>query len=168
MLFDFGGRAGRIDAACAETLVANFAFNDTHRKIIFQVSDAYYRLLNAAGQEDAARASLANARTVQRAAEERLQNGLATLPDVLEARSAAAQADYELQATLGAREIALGNLATALGATPSADLHVQPLEGVLQPDSVQATVDESISRAFAQRPDLQTGDSMQSTSRTRP
>ena len=168
MLFDFGGRAGRIDAARAETLVANFAFNDTHRKIIFQVSDAYYRLLNAAGQEDAARASLANARTVQRAAEERLQNGLATLPDVLEARSAAAQADYELQATLGAREIALGNLATALGATPSADLHVQPLEGVLQPDSVQATVDESISRAFAQRPDLQTGDSMQSTSRTRP
>jgi len=154
MVFDFGGRAGRIDAARAETLAANFAFNDTHRKIIFQVSDAYYRLLNAAGQEDAARASLANARTVQRAAEERLQNGLATLPDVLEARSAAAQADYELQATLGAREIALGNLATALGATPSADLHVRPLEAVLQPDSIEATVDESISRAFAQRPDL--------------
>jgi len=154
MVFDFGGRAGRIESARSETLASNFAFNDTHRKIIFQVSDAYYRLLNASGQEDAARASLANAQTVQRAAEERLPNGLATLPDVLEARSAAAQADYELQAALGAREIALGNLAMAIGAMPSADLKVQPLGDVVQPDSFSTTVDEAIDRALAQRPDL--------------
>ena len=154
MVFDFGGRAGRIDAARAETLAANLAFNDTHRKIIYQVSAAYYRLLDASGQEDAARASLANAQAVQRAAEERLQNGLATQPDVLEARSAAAQADYELQAALGATEIGLGNLAMALGAMPSADLRVQPLSEVVQPDSIGTTVDEAIHRAFAQRPDL--------------
>jgi outer membrane protein len=154
MIFDFGGRAGRIDTARAETLAANFAFNDTHRQIIFQVSDVYYRLLNASGQEEAARASLANAQAVQHAAEERLQNGLATLPDVLEARSAAAQADYQLQAALGATEIVLGNLAMALGAMPSADLHVQPLSEVVQPDAIGTTVDEAINRAFAQRPDL--------------
>jgi hypothetical protein len=39
---------------------------------------------------------------VQQAAEERLHDGLATLPDVLEARSATAQAQYDLQAVLGA------------------------------------------------------------------
>jgi outer membrane protein len=154
MVFDFGGRAGRIDTARADTLAANFAFNDTHRKIIFQVSDAYYRLLNASGQEDAARASLANAQAVQQAAEERLKNGLATLPDVLEARSAAAQADYELQAALGTTEIAVGDLAMALGALPSTALHVQPLSEVVQPDSVGTTVDEAIDRAWAHRPDL--------------
>jgi len=154
MIFDFGGRAARIDTARAETLAANFAFNDTHRKIIYQVSAAYYRLLDASGQEDAARASLANAQAVQRAAEERLQNGLATLPDVLEARSAAAQADYELQAALGTTEIRLGNLAMALGAIPSADLRVQPLGEVVQPDSIGTTVDEAINRALARRPDL--------------
>ena len=154
MIFDFGGRAGRIASARADTLASNLAFNDTHRTIIFQVSDAYYRLLNASGQEEGARASLANAQTVQRAVEERLQNGLATLPDVLEARSAAAQADYELQAAVGAREIAGGDLAMALGAMPSTDLHVQPLTAIAQPDSVGATVDEAIDRAFAQRPDL--------------
>jgi outer membrane protein len=154
MIFDFGGRAGRIENARAQTIAANFAFNDTHRRIIFQVSDAYYRLLNASGQEEAARASLANARTVQRAAEERLQNGLATLPDVLEARSAAARADYELQAALGATEIAQGNLATVLGARPSADLHVQSLGEIAQPESIGTTVDDAIDRAFAQRPDL--------------
>jgi outer membrane protein TolC len=154
MVFDFGGRAGRIDTACAKTLAANFAFNDIHRQIIFQVSDAYYRLLNASGQEDAARASLANAQAVQRAAEERLQNGLATLPDVLEARSAAAQADYELQAALGTTEIAVGDLAMALGAMPSTALHVQPLSEVVQPDSIGTTIDEAINRAFAHRPDF--------------
>jgi outer membrane protein len=58
---DFGARSGRIHAARAEVLAANFAFNDTHRKVIYQVEQAYYRLLNSVGQEDAARASLSNA-----------------------------------------------------------------------------------------------------------
>jgi outer membrane protein len=85
-VFDFGARAGRIDAAKAELLAANFAFNDVHRRLIYQVASAYYQLLNAAGQESAAHANLANAQTVQQAAEASLKNGLATLPDVLEAR----------------------------------------------------------------------------------
>src|SRR5580693_4489016 len=43
-VFDFGARSGRISAAKAELLAANFAFNDTHRSIIYQVEQAYYRL----------------------------------------------------------------------------------------------------------------------------
>jgi len=154
MALDFGGRSARIVRARADAVAANFGFTDVHRRLIFQVADAYYRLLNAAGQEDAARASLINAQTVQRAVEERLGTGLATLPDVFEARSAAAQADYELQAAVGGREIALGNLATALGVMPSADLRVQPLVEIAPPDAIGITVDEAIDRAFAGRPDL--------------
>ncbi len=41
------------------------------------------------------------------------------MPDVLEARSAAAQADYDLQAAVGATEIAHGDLATAIGISPT-------------------------------------------------
>ena len=85
-------------------LASNFGFNDVHRQLIYDVSQAYYRLLNAAGQEEAAGASLVNAQAVQQAAEERLRNGLATLPDVLEARSATAQAQYNLQAVLARRK----------------------------------------------------------------
>jgi outer membrane protein TolC len=153
-VFDFGARAGRIDAAKAEVLATNFAFNDTHRQVIYQVEQAYYQLLNASGQEDAAQASLANAKAVQQAAEERLNNGLATLPDVLEARSATAQAEYELQAVLGAEEIARGNLATALGTSPTATIHVQPLTELPIPDSAGDSIDLTINRALAQRPDL--------------
>ena len=78
-VFDFGARSGRIDAAKAQLLAANFAFNDTHRNVIYQVQQAYYRLLSSMGQEDAARASLSNAQAVQQAAEDRLAHGLATL-----------------------------------------------------------------------------------------
>jgi len=153
-VFDFGARAGRIDASKAEVLAANFEFNDTHRSVIHRVEQAYYQLLNASGQEDAARASLSNAQVVQQSAEERLKNGLATLPDVLEARSATAQAEYELQAVLGAEEIAQGNLATALGTSPTATIHTETLKELPTPGSIDDSVDPAISRAFAQRPDL--------------
>jgi outer membrane protein len=153
-IFDFGARAGRISAAKAESLAANFAFNDTHREVIYRVEQAYYQLLNASGQEEAARASLSNAQAVQQAAEERLNNGLATLPDVLEARSATAQAEYELQAVLGAQEIAHGNLATALGTIPQTAIHVQPLRELTIPSTIDDTVNSAMDRALAQRPDL--------------
>ena len=111
-ILDFGARRGRIDAQSTRVLASNFAFNDVHRKLIYEVQQSYYRLLNATAQEAAALASLANAQAVEQAAEERLQNGLATLPDVLESRSATAQSQYDLQAVLGAEQIARGDLAT--------------------------------------------------------
>jgi outer membrane protein len=153
-IFDFGARGGRIDAARALLFGANFAFNDTHRKLIYQVQQAYYELLNASGQEEAARASLVNAQTAQQAAEERLKNGLATLPDVLEARSATAQAEYDLEAVLGTQEIAHGHLATTLGTSATVTVNVQPLSEIPIPESISNTVDQAIDRALQQRPDL--------------
>ncbi len=154
-ILDFGARRGRIDAARARVLATNFEFNDVHRRLIFQVQEAYYRLLNASAQDTAARASLANAEAVQQASEERLRNGLATLPDVLEARSATAQSQYDLQAVLGAEEIARGDLATALGAPAATMIHVEPLSEVPTPESIGETVKQVIYRALDQRPDLQ-------------
>ena len=154
-IFDFGARRGRINAESARLLASNFGFNDVHRQLIFEVSQAYYRLLNAAGQEEAAGASLVNAQAVQQSAEERLRNGLATLPDVLEARSATAQAQYDLQAVLGAEQIARGDLATSLGTSASVRIRVQPLNEIQTPDSLADSVENAIDRAVEQRPDLQ-------------
>jgi outer membrane protein len=153
-MFDFGARAGRIASARAELAAANFAFNDTHRKIIFQVADTYYRLLNAVGQVDAAEASLMNAKTVQEAAENRLEHGLATLPDVLEARSATAQAEYELQSARGVEEIARGDLATVLGIVPTVRIPVQPLDELPSPEMHDDSIEQLLNRALEQRPDL--------------
>jgi outer membrane protein len=153
-IFDFGMRASRIAAARADLFAANFAFNDTHRKIIFEVAEAYDRLLNAVGQEEAARASLKNAQAVQQAAEERLKNGLATVPDVLEAQSAAAQAQYDLQTALGVEKNIRGDLATTLGARATDAIRVQPIDQLVIPELIGDSVDQAIDHAFEQRPDL--------------
>ena len=57
-VFDVGARAGRIDAAKARLLAADFSCNDVHRQLIYCVAETYYQLLDAAGQEEAARSAL--------------------------------------------------------------------------------------------------------------
>ena len=133
VIFDFGRRLQEVAISRSNLLAANFLFNDTHRKVIFQVMEAYYRVLNSKGQEDAQEANLTNAQTVQADAEARLQLGLATLPDVLESRSAAAQADYDLQAAIGATEIAHGYLAAALGTLPTSQFQVESIQDLTIP-----------------------------------
>ena len=154
LVFDVGGRSGEIDIARANLLASDFAFNDTHRRIIFQVAEAYYRLLNAQGQRQAAESSLENARAVEQDAKARLENGLATKPDELEATAARAQADYDLQATIGAIDIARGDLATALGVDPGTAFAVEGIDQLRLPSSIADSVDQEMVRAFSQRPDL--------------
>ena len=154
LVFDVGGRSGAIDVAKANLLASDLAFNDTHRRIIFQVAEAYYRLLNAQGQRQAAEASLANARAVEEDAKARLENGLATRPDELEATAARAQADFDLQAAIGAVDIARGDLATALGVDPGTAFAVEGIDQLKLPSSIADSVDDEMNRAFSHRPDL--------------
>lgn len=153
-IFDFGERSERISASTSNLLAANFQFNDTHRKVIFQVMQTYYKFLDTQGKEDAARADLKDAQAVQQAAEARLQSGLTTLPDVLQTRSAAAQADYDLQAAIGATEIAHGDLAVSLGIPPTTQFQVEGLQNLKLPNGIADGVEASIDKALSQRPDL--------------
>jgi outer membrane protein TolC len=153
-VFDFGARDARIDQAKANLLAADFTFNDAHRKVIFEVTEAYYRLLDAMSQEEAAQATLTDAQTVQRSIEARLANGLATLPDVLEARAATAQARYELASIHGLEDIAHGVLANVLDVVPSAPFRVEDVSAAALPATVEESVQTILGRALIQRPDL--------------
>jgi outer membrane protein len=154
LVFDVGGRSGEIDVAKANLLASDLAFNDTHRRIIYQVAEAYYRLLNAQGQRQAAESSLENARAVEQDAKARLDNGLATKPDELESTAARAQADFDLQAAVGAIDVARGDLATALGVDPGTVFTVEGIDQLKLPSSIADSVDQEMDRAFSQRPDL--------------
>ncbi len=154
LVFDVGGRSGAIDEAKANLLASDLAFNDTHRRIIDQVASAYYRLLNAEGQRQAAEVSLDNAKAVEDDATARLANGLATKPDQLEATAARAQAEYDLQAAVGAVDVARGDLATAIGIAPDTQYKVEEIDALKLPSSIADSVDQEIDRAFKQRPDL--------------
>lgn len=153
-VFDFGARDANFDQARANLLAADFTFNDAHRKVIFEVAEAYYRLLDAMSQEEAVQATLTDAQTVQQAIEARLANGLATLPDVLEARAATAQARYELASIRGLEDIAHGVLANVLGVAPSVAFRVEDVSAASLPAGVDESVQLIIARALNHRPDL--------------
>jgi len=154
LVFDFGGRSGEIDIAKANLLSSDLAFNDAHRHIIDDVASAYYRLLNAEGQRQAAEASLENAKAVEQDSKARLANGLATKPDELEATAARAQAEYDLQSALGVVAVAHGALATSIGIPPGTPFKVEEIDALKVPGAISDSVDHEIDRAFKQRPDL--------------
>jgi len=154
LIFDFGGRSGSLDVAKANLLIENVQFNNTHRQVIYEVASAYFRLLNAKGQREAAEISLANAKTVESDAHGRLRNGLGTRPDLLEATAARAQADYDLQATVGAEKISQAELATTMGLSADTQFEVESLAAIPIPTSAVDSLSEEINRAFQQRPEL--------------
>jgi outer membrane protein TolC len=153
-VFDFGAREAKIDQARANLLAADLTFNDTHRRVVFEVVEAYYRLLDAMSQEESAQATLTDAQTVQQAIEAKLANGFATLPDVLEARAATAQVRYELASIRGLEDIAHGVLANVLGVAPSVPFRVEDVSKAPVPETVEQSVQTIIARALTQRPDL--------------
>ena len=106
LLLDFGGRKARVDAAKAEALAAGAQFIKTNQDVAFAISNAYYSLLTAQERLLATRDTLRTAQTTQDAAEARLANGRATLPDVLNARAETAQANFDLEQADGEEKIA--------------------------------------------------------------
>src|SRR5271156_846937 len=154
-LVDFGARRAEITTAQARLVAANLSFNNEHLILIRQVSQAYFSLLRARGLREAAEVSLSDARTTESAAQERRKNGLATVPEVLEAKAATAKAAYDLQSAIGAEKVEIGNLARAITTNPVKPLKVEPLDQLRIPDKLNQSVEDAINTAFKDRPDLQ-------------
>src|SRR5882724_10576695 len=86
LLFDFGRRDAQLQAARADSFVANVAFTGAHQKLIFDVSQAYFDLGAARGKLHAAQKALSTALTTQDAAVAKQNNGLATVVAVAQAQ----------------------------------------------------------------------------------
>jgi outer membrane protein len=154
-LVDFGSRRTEITATQARLIAANLSFNNEHLALIRQVSQSYFGLLEAKGLREAAEVSLNDAKTSETAAQERRSNGLATVPEVLEAKAATAKANYQLQSALGAEQVKIGDLATAITASPLKPLNVEALDQLRIPDKLDQSVQHAVETAFTVRPDLQ-------------
>ena len=154
-LVDFGKRSTEIAAAQARLVAANLTFNNEHLNLIRQVSQAYFSLLKSRGLREAAEVSLNDAKTTETAAQDRRKNGLATVPEVLEAKAATAKAAYDLQSAVGAEQVEIGNLARTITANPVKPLKVEPLDQLRIPDKLDQSVKDAITAAFKDRPDLQ-------------
>ena len=154
LLFDFGGKQATVDATKEALAAANFGFNATHQKIVFDVTRAYYTLNAVQGRVEVARTSLKQAQTLQDAAESRRARGLATLPEVLQAREKTARASYELQETIAGETDSRMALLEAMGVRPTTPLRVAGLGARALPAMVEQTAEKLVARALEQRPDL--------------
>ena len=154
LVFDFGKREANIGAANAEALAAGANFIQANQEVAFQVTSDYYKLVTAQERLQAAQETLKTAQTTQDAAEDRLQNGRATMPDVLNARAETSQAVFDVEAADGDEKIARVTLAEELGVDPSPNIVIDAQKNAPLPESLTLPVDELINRAMADRPDL--------------
>lgn len=154
LLFDFGGRGADIEEARRALYAADLTHNAAIQDLVLLVASEYYQYLNAKAQRSAAQASLKQARESLAAAEGRHRAGVATIADVLQARTAASQAELALQTAEGQVQIIRGALATALGVPATIPVEAGELPEQVDVERAVDTVDILIAKAQAQRPDL--------------
>jgi outer membrane protein len=154
LLFDFGKREAKVDAATAEKIAAGANFIQANQEIAFRVASGYYKLLTAQERLQAAQETLKTAQTTQDAAENQLSNGRATLPDVLNARAETSQAVFDLESADGDEKIARVALTEAIGVEPSPNISIDAQKDAALPESLTVSIDALIDRALSDRPDL--------------
>jgi outer membrane protein TolC len=155
LLFDFGGRGGRIEGARQDLLAAGFSHNAVIQDVVLQIQVAYFQYLASRALLEAQRTTVKEAQTNLTAAEERRRVGVATVADVLQARTAASQAQLDLQSTEGTLQTARGSLALALGLPANLPYDVDSTAGEAPVATLADSVDGLIARAVAGRPDLE-------------
>jgi len=154
LLFDLGGRAADVDEARNALFAADWTHDAVIQNLVLQVEVAFYQYQNARAQASAADATLKQARESLTAAQERHRAGVATIADVLQAKTAVSAAELALESAQGAIQTLRGALATAAGVSPNIPVDVAPLAENVDVEEVGETVDALIDRAQSQRPDL--------------
>jgi outer membrane protein TolC len=154
LLLDFGGRSGDLGDARYALLAADWTHNAEIQAVVLAVQQAYYRYLGAAAARDALVDSIRQAESNLQAAEERRAAGVATIADVLQARTALAQERFDLARVDGDMRSIKGALATAIGVRPDIDVQVEELPAEIAGEPTSRAIGQLLEQALADRPDL--------------
>jgi outer membrane protein TolC len=154
LIFDFGRRGAKLDAATAEKLAAGANFIQVNQELAYRVSSSYYKLVTAQERLEATQETLKTAETTQDAAEEQLRNGRSTLPDVLNARAETAQAVFDKESAEGDEKIARVALTEDIGVEPTPDISIEAQKNEPLPQTLNLSIEALIDRALSSRPDL--------------
>ncbi len=154
LLFDFGGRSGKVGAARNALVAANFTHNATLQNVVLQIQTAYFQYIANRALLGAQRITLREAQANLAAAEERHRVGVATIADVLQVRTAASQAELAAQATEGNLQTSCGALALSLGLPANLPYDIDSTAAQVPVSVLADSVDTLIARAVEARPDL--------------
>lgn len=153
LIADLGGRAGTIESARQALIAANWTHNATIQNVVLEVESAYFNYMANKGLVESERLSVKEAETSLQSTQERQRVGLATIADVLQAKTAYSQAALTLETTEGELQTTRGALAAAMGlpANSPYDIEAAPATNV---GPATDSVDALIARAVSSRPDL--------------
>lgn len=154
LLFDFGGREARVEQARQTLIAADFLHNQVIQDVILLVEQTYYQYLDAKALLAAQQATLNQRRATLDAAEARHDAGVATIADVLQARTALSQAQLTYDTIEGNLRAIEGALATAMGFVPTTRFEVGELPSDIPADEIGGAIDELIAAAQTMRPEL--------------
>jgi len=154
LLLDFGGRSAQSEAARLALINANWNHNQVIQDVLLSVAVSYYQYIGNKAQTRADEANLEEAQTSLEAAQLRLEAGVGTLPDVLQAQATVAQVELNLVSDRGAVETSRGELATAVGWLANTFFDVSEEPGVLPLEAIERNVEELITLAKQNRPEL--------------
>ena len=153
-LLDFGARGGAMSAAQEGLYAADFTHNATVQSVVLQAEGAYFTYQASRGLREAAARAVETAQANLSAADRRHEVGLATIADVLQAKTAVSQSQLTAQTAEGNVQSARAQLALAMGLDANSSFEVAPDTGAAPVVTVSENVDSLIARAVRERPDV--------------
>jgi outer membrane protein TolC len=154
LLLDFGGRGAQVEEARQSLLAADWSHNTVIHDVALGVQQAYFQYQGAKALLVAARTTLKQAQTSLDASSVRHDAGVATIADVLQARTALAQAQLNVDGFEGQVFAVRGALATAMGLPANLAFDVGSLPSEVPLERAQPTIDALIADARLRRPEL--------------
>ncbi len=154
LLYDFGGRKAAVSEKRDALIAADFSHNAMIQNVVLTVEQAYYQYLTAKALYQSQESALKEAHTNLSAAQDRHKAGLATIADVLQARTALAQAQLQMDSFEGQIQTTRGALATAMGLPANVPYDVGQPSGQPEVENTLGEVDNYLDKALENRPDL--------------
>ena len=154
LLFDFGKRSSDMAEALATYRAAGFDYDETVQSFVYSVIGAYYELLNADADVKSATSARDVAKTAHDTAKKKYSAGSVARADVLKAETTLASRDLDLERAKNNREITKGKLLTKLSFPADQEITIADMESNFGSDAEMKSIDELISVAQKQRPDL--------------
>lgn len=153
-VYDFGARTGNISSARSLLDAAAATTNYTTQQLVLSVAQAYYGLVAALSEYDAAKKAEAEYEYVLQIARGLQKGGVASLGDVLQVETALDQAALQRLVAEGNVRAAQGSLSNTLGLRSDEQFALAPDIVPKEVPALSARVAALIDKAVAQRPDL--------------
>jgi len=154
LLYNFGGQSAAVDEKRQALISADFSHNAVLQNVVLAVEQAYYQYVAAKALYNAQEESVKEAQTNLDAAQAMHRAGVATIADVLQAKTSLAQAQLTLDGLEGQIQTTRGALATAMGLPANTPYDVGIPSREPKTDQALQAVDRFLAEAEANRPDL--------------